>query len=198
MARSIARDHDEKRAAILKSAARVFANEGYDRASMTRLAAECGISKANIYHYYTSKDAILFDVLDRYLSDLTDRVTGLDLATVTPHDSLRQVVVEIMLAYEGSDDEHRVQVNGVELLPPDQQKVLKGYQRKIVEYVSEIIANAAPAAFAGDPAKLRQATMALFGMLNWYYMWNPGAGRQARIDYAGLVAEMTLGGIVSL
>ncbi len=198
MARSIARDHDEKRAAILKSAARVFANEGYDRASMTRLAAECGISKANIYHYYTSKDAILFDVLDRYLSDLTDRVTGLDLATVTPHDSLRQVVVEIMLAYEGSDDEHRVQVNGVELLPPDEQKVLKGYQRKIVEYVSEIIANAAPAAFAGDPAKLRQATMALFGMLNWYYMWNPGAGRQARIDYAGLVAEMTLGGIVSL
>lgn len=198
MARSIARDHDEKRAAILTSAARVFATDGYDRASMTRLAAECGISKANIYHYYTSKDAILFDVLDRYLSELSDRVTGLDLAGATPEDALRRVVMEVMLAYEGADDEHRVQMNGVDLLPPEEQKVLKGYQRQIVEFVSDIIAHAAPNAFADDPGRLRQATMALFGMLNWYYMWNPGAGRAAREDYASLVAEMTLGGVKGL
>ncbi|MEY8840231.1 TetR/AcrR family transcriptional regulator, partial [Cribrihabitans sp. XS_ASV171] len=47
MARTIAKDHDQKRAQILKSAARVFAREGFDRASMTQLARECGISKAN-------------------------------------------------------------------------------------------------------------------------------------------------------
>jgi len=43
VARTIAKDHDLKRAQILKSAAKVFADAGYDRASMTQLARECGI-----------------------------------------------------------------------------------------------------------------------------------------------------------
>ncbi|MBV7409303.1 TetR/AcrR family transcriptional regulator [Maritimibacter sp. DP1N21-5] len=197
MARSIARDHDEKRAAILRGAARVFARDGFDRASMTQLARECGISKANVYHYYTSKDAILYDVLDGYLADLTDRVTGLDLGGATPEDALRRVVVEIMLAYEGADDEHRVQMSGVDLLPPDQQRVLKGYQRQIVDFVAEILAHVAPGLKSNGP-KLRQATMALFGMLNWYYMWSADAGRAERVAYAELVAEMTLGGLRAL
>ena len=63
MARTIAKDHDAKRAHILKTAARVFAEEGFARASMNQLARACGISKANIYHYYDSKDALHFDIL---------------------------------------------------------------------------------------------------------------------------------------
>ncbi|HBZ42487.1 MAG TPA: TetR family transcriptional regulator [Maritimibacter sp.] len=195
MARSIAHDHDEKRTAILRAAAKVFATEGFDRASMTRLARECGISKANIYHYYTSKDAILFDVLDGYLSHLRDRITGLDLAGDNPDAVLRKVICETLFAYQGADYEHRVQMGGVELLPAEQQRVLKGYQREIVEFFSDILEKAAPAAFEGQPEKLRQATMAVFGMLNWYFMWNSGAGRAAREEYAGLVADMTLKGI---
>lgn len=198
MARSIAHDHDQKRDHILKAAAKVFATEGFDRASMTRVAKECGISKANIYHYYTSKDAILFDVLEGYLANLRDRITGLELGAETPGGALGRVVREIMLAYQGADNEHRVQVNGVDLLPPDQQKVLKGYQRDIVNFVADILDHAAPGVFDGDRARLKQATMALFGMLNWYYMWNSGAGTAAREEYADLVTDMTLRGVTGL
>ena len=61
MARTQAKDRGAKREAILEAAARVFASEGFDRASMAALAQDAGISKANIYHYYDSKDALLFD-----------------------------------------------------------------------------------------------------------------------------------------
>ena len=198
MARSLARDHDEKRGQILATAASVFATEGYDRASMTRLATECGISKANIYHYYDSKDAILFDILDRYLSALNERIMGIDLTGKRPDEALRATVREIMLAYQGQDNEHRVQMTGVELLPAEEQRVLKGYQRSIVDHVASILEAAAPEVFDGARAKLIQATMALFGMLNWYFMWNAGAGTQAREDYAALVSEMVLNGVGGL
>ncbi len=62
MARSRARDHDEKREAILHRAAIVFARDGYDRASMAGLAAEIGVSKALLYHYHASKEALLYDM----------------------------------------------------------------------------------------------------------------------------------------
>ncbi|RLJ98880.1 TetR/AcrR family transcriptional regulator [Ruegeria conchae] len=198
MARTIAKDHDDKRARILKSAARVFAQEGFDRASMSQLARECGISKANIYHYYDSKDAILFDILDSYLRQLRDQICGLDLERQAPADRLRRVLQEILLAYQGVDDEHRVQTSGMSALPEEQQKLLRGYQRDLVELVSDIIASVAPQTFTNDTAKLRATTMSVFGMLNWFYMWNAGADAEARSDYAALVSNLTLFGVDGL
>ncbi|WP_170434236.1 TetR/AcrR family transcriptional regulator [Ruegeria arenilitoris] len=198
MARTIAKDHDQKRAQILKSAARVFAREGFDRASMTQLARECGISKANIYHYYDSKDAILFDILETYLRELRDLICGLEMEGLSPPEKLHRVVAEILLAYQGVDDEHRVQTSGMSALPEDQQRLLRGYQRDMVNFLSAILSDVAPDVFQGDGAKLRSATMSVFGMLNWYYMWNSGADAQARRDYAALVSNLTLSGVKAL
>lgn len=198
MARTIAKDHDQKRAQILKSAAKVFAVSGYDRASMTQLARECGISKANIYHYYDSKDAVLFAVLDTYLRDLRDRVCTADLEGCAPEERLRRIISEIMLAYQGADHEHQVQIGAMGALAEEQQKLLRGYQRELVQFVSTAIADVAPEVFDGDAARLRGATMSVFGMLNWYYMWNSGAGAQARSDYAGLAADLILNGVKGL
>ena len=198
MARTIAKDHDQKRAQILKSAARVFAREGFDRASMTQLARECGISKANIYHYYDSKDAILFDILETYLRELRDLICGLEMDGLSPPEKLHRVVAEILLAYQGVDDEHRVQTSGMSALPEDQQRLLRGYQRDMVNFLSGILSEVAPDVFQGDVAKLRSATMSVFGMLNWYYMWNSGADAQARRDYAALVSNLTLSGVKAL
>ncbi|ATF17454.1 TetR/AcrR family transcriptional regulator [Phaeobacter gallaeciensis] len=198
MARTIAKDHDEKRAQILKSAAKVFAEQGFDRASMTQLARECGISKANIYHYYDSKDAVLFGILDTYLSDLRDRVCGVDVSALSPDQRLRRIVSEILLAYQGADHEHQVQISAMGALPEGQQKLLRAYQRELVQLVSDALAGVAAEGIAKDPAKLRAATMSVFGMLNWYYMWNSGAGPEAREDYAQMVADLTMNGIRSL
>lgn len=198
MARTIAKDHDEKRVHILKTAARVFAREGFARASMTQVAGKCGISKANIYHYYSSKDALLFDILDSYLSVLRDRICGLPLAGREPGDKLHLIVSETLLAYEGMDHEHQIQTEGIPLLPEEQQKVLKGYQREMVTQMSAVLAEVAPEVFAGDATRLRAATMSVFGMLNWFYMWNRNADRRAREAYADLVAGITLNGVRGL
>ncbi|WP_146346562.1 TetR/AcrR family transcriptional regulator [Phaeobacter marinintestinus] len=198
MARTIAKDHSEKRQQILSSAAKVFAEQGFDRASMTVLARECGISKANIYHYYDSKDAILFDILDTYLSELRDRILGVDLDGLSPDDRLRLVVQEVLNAYQGADHEHKVQIDALSALPEDQQARMRAYQRDMVRFMGECLRDVAPEVFTPDPAKLRGATMSVFGMLNWYFMWNAGAGSKERQDYARLVCDMTLNGVRGL
>lgn len=195
MARTIAKDHDQKRDQILHSAAKIFATEGFDRASMAQLARECGISKANIYHYYDSKDAILFDILDSYLSGLRDLILATEAEGLAPEARLRRVIREILRAYQGSDYEHQVQLNALSALPEDQQDRMRAYQRDMVRYLSDCLREAAPDVFRDDRAKLRAVTMSVFGMLNWYYMWNAGAGPEARDDYAALVADLTLKGL---
>ncbi len=198
MARTIAKDHDHKRTRILRAAAKVFALQGFDRASMTRLAQECGISKANIYHYYDGKDAILFDMLDSYLRSLRDRVLSIDLDGLTSAARLHRIILEILRAYQGADHEHKVQINAMSALPTAQQKLLRDHQRDLVSFVSDAISANAPEVFRDNPAKLRATTMSVFGMLNWYYMWNAGAGARAREDYAALVSNLALHGVGGL
>ncbi|WP_209507546.1 MULTISPECIES: TetR/AcrR family transcriptional regulator [unclassified Ruegeria] len=198
MARTIAKDHDQKREQILKMAAKVFADQGFDRASMTLLAKECGISKANIYHYYDSKDAILYDILETYLRELRDRICNVDLDGLSPEQKLRKAVREILFAYQGADDEHRVQISGMSALTEEQQKRLRGYQLDLVNFVRDILLEMSPGSFDGAKDKLRGATMSVFGMLNWYYMWNTGAGTKAREDYADLVSTLTMHGVQKL
>ena len=70
MARPKSLQHELKRDEILDVAAQCFADNSYPSASMNDIAAACGTSKARLYHYYGSKEAILFDLLDRYTQRL--------------------------------------------------------------------------------------------------------------------------------
>jgi AcrR family transcriptional regulator len=197
MPRPRAKDHDAKRHRLLREAARLFAEQGVDGASMSQLAQACGVSKANIYHYYPGKDALLFDVLDSYLRGLRDRVLAVPLDGAADVD-LHTLIAAILQAYAGSDYEHRVQQTGLSALPKAQQAILRGYQRDLVMHMSRALTRAAPDTFSGDARKLREATMAVFGMLNWFYMWNRDETEAARTSYARTVADMVLGGLPRL
>ena len=70
MARPKSQQHDLKRDEILDIAAQCFASQSYPAASMNDIATAGGTSKARLYHYYESKEAILFDLLDRYTQRL--------------------------------------------------------------------------------------------------------------------------------
>ena len=55
---------------ILEAAENLFADKGFDAASMNAIAARAGISKANIYHYFPNKDALYLAVLRTASSNL--------------------------------------------------------------------------------------------------------------------------------
>jgi AcrR family transcriptional regulator len=54
---------EAKRQAILKAAAEVFREVGFERASMSEICARVGGSKATLYNYFPSKDKLFFDVM---------------------------------------------------------------------------------------------------------------------------------------
>jgi len=52
-----------KRLAILKAAADVFREVGFERASMSEIRARIGGSKATLYNYFPSKEKLFFEVM---------------------------------------------------------------------------------------------------------------------------------------
>src|SRR6056300_616992 len=197
MVRTIAKDYDAKRDRILTAAAGVFAERGVAGASMAEVAKACDISKGNIYHYYDSKLAMLFDILDSYLYRLRDRTVAVQLDANNVQTSLETLCIEILDAYQGMDHEHKIQTEGIPLLPEDQQTTLKGYQRDMVRHLESflIVSNKD---FQANSETRRAAAMSVFGMLNWFYMWNTRQDAKGRAAYAKIVAQMTMGGVKNI
>lgn len=191
MARGLARDHDEKRAALRKGAASYFARHGFDRASMTGAARSCGVSKALIYHYWASKEDLLYDILDEHLSDLVSVVEN------SADAGIRGLIRAILEQYEDADAEHKLQLDALAVLPKEKQQPLVALQLRLVEIMSDAVLAVAPD-LAQDGDRLRAATMSVFAVLNWFYMWHrPGKGL-SREAYAELAADFALGGLRAL
>jgi TetR/AcrR family transcriptional regulator len=197
LARSRAKDYDEKREAMLHRAAIAFARDGYDRASMAGLAAECGVSKALLYHYYASKEALLSDVIRNHLEGLIEAVEAAGEGASGPQERLHALVAALLSAYRDADAEHRVQIEAMRLLPPAEQEELKALERRLVASFADAVRAVDPAAFE-DRALLKPATMALFGMLNWFYMWFREGGGISREEYARLATDLFVGGVRAL
>ena len=64
-------------AAILDAATRLFSENGYDGVSMRRIAEAAGVSKANIYHHFASKEALFFAIMRRSAQELTSLIENL-------------------------------------------------------------------------------------------------------------------------
>ncbi|MFM9976213.1 MAG: TetR/AcrR family transcriptional regulator [Beijerinckiaceae bacterium] len=192
MARPRAADYDEKRLAILRKSAELFAENGFDRTSMTEIALALGVSKALFYHYYRAKDDLLFDIIQTHLIELVESAEAADDHALEARSRLQNVISAILDCYRDADAEHKIQINHLGQLLPDQQTLLRELERRLVNVMAGIVAALNPAL---DKATVKPLTMSIFGTLNWKYMWFREGGAVSREAYVAMVTRMFAAGI---
>ncbi|MFC2970245.1 TetR/AcrR family transcriptional regulator [Acidimangrovimonas pyrenivorans] len=195
MARTRASDFEEKRHGLLLDAARVFASQGMEKASMSQIATEAGVSKSLLYHYYPSKDALIFAIIHAHLEELEAALKDADDPTLPPHDRLLRLVSTVLEAYRGADDQHKVQLNAGPALSEEQKAKITEMERQIVRHFSIALRDMHPELDQPERPLLMPVTMSLFGMMNWVYMWFRDGGRISREDYAGIATTLILEGV---
>ena len=197
MARTRAADYDEKRQAIIDRAARQFADDGFTRTSMNQIAEACGVSKALLYHYYRSKEDILYDVIADHLEELCGAVEAADDPSRPAEERLHRLVLTILETYRDADAAHTVQINALRFLSEKRQDELREMERRLVRVLSGAVAAVDPR-LLDDRKLLKPVTMSLFGILNWSYLWFRSDGPMTREAYAEVVTRMMISGIQGL
>jgi TetR/AcrR family transcriptional regulator len=192
MARPRAADYDDKRLAILRRSARLFAEQGYDRTSMNEIAVALGVSKALFYHYYRAKDDLLFDIIQSHLVELVEATQSADDPSLAAEQRLHRVIRAILDCYRDADAEHKIQINHLGQLAPARQAVLKQLERRLVDVMAGVVSALNPKL---SRSAVKPLTMSIFGTLNWKYMWFREGGSVSREEYAAMAARMFAGGI---
>jgi AcrR family transcriptional regulator len=198
MARPKSATHDIKRDAILDIAAQCFADRSYPAASMNEIATACGTSKARLYHYYDSKEAILFDLMDRYTQRLLLSLIALTEATAQRRNlddraALHELIRAFLQEYESSATRHVALLNDTQFLSdaPDAhlgtpaispQELILNRQRDVVAAVTRALRRAYPNRM--NATNQTAITMMLFGMINWTFTWLRPGGPISYVAFA--------------
>jgi AcrR family transcriptional regulator len=185
MGRPRSPDYETQRDTILRRSVDAFAEHGYPSTSMAQIALACGTSKAGLYHYYRSKESILFDLLDRYTARLERVVVAVGDHKPPARDHLRGLVRVLMAEYRDSRAYHLALLNDVKFLDEPSRELIRARERRIVEVFSDVIERAWPGRIGA--AARTPTTMALLGMVNFTFAWLRPEGPMSHEQYAELV-----------
>ncbi len=199
MARPKSSQHELKRDEILDIAAQCFADRSYPAASMNDIAAAGGTSKARLYHYYESKEAILFDLLDRYTQRLL-AVIGQAEATaqrgnLDDRAALHELIRAFLQEYETSATRHVALLHDTKFLGDTQRDLILNRQRDVVSAVTRFLRRAYPERVT--VSNQTPVAMMLFGMINWTFTWLRPTGPMSYPAFADEVISLLDKGLVA-
>jgi len=186
----------ERKLAIRAQAAQVFAQKGFDRASIRDVAAAAEMSLAGLYYYYRGKDEILFDIqlesfhtlLDRLaqeLAGLSDPIEKLDAFIATHCSFFTTHLAEMkVMSREAHHPEGKFDEDIGEL------------RRRYVRQVKGIVEEVAGANNTRD-VSTGTSVFLLFGMMNWMYTWYDESHDGAPAEIARQVRTIFLNGFLA-
>lgn len=177
---------DARRRDIVATAAQLFETEGFGTTSMERIARAVGLAKPSLYHYFASKDDILFAIHEEFINLLIERQEQRAVARLSPPQELLEVFGDVFDLMDTHRGHVRVFFEHYRELPVSQQEVIKAkrdaYERSIEAVI--VAGNESGELRGVDP---RLVTLALFGMSNWAYQWfrsgGPLTARQIAVQF---------------
>ena len=164
---------------------------------MNDIALACGTSKARLYHYYEGKEAILFDLLDRYTQHLLALVGETEARAqrrnLSEVEALHELIRVFLAEYENSATRHTSLLADTKFLSPTQFDHIRKRQRNVVSAFTRFLKRAYPKRVT--KANETALTMMLFGMINWTFTWLHPGGPMSYADFAEEVVCMVEGGL---
>ena len=197
MARTRAEDYDDKRALIFERAAELFAENGFASASIADLALRCRASKSWIYHYFPSKEAILYGILLAHMQTLRAAAAAAVASGRSPSAQLRALLRAFMTIYAEAKARHVVLLNELGALPAAQRQEILELERQVVELVADLLRRVNPG-LATRRTLVKPTAMLLLGMINWTHTWYRPDGDLEPDQLAGLASDLFLGGLETL
>ena len=89
------KDSDKARARILEAAEQQFRRMGYHRTSVADIAAELGMSPANIYRFFPSRDAINESICGRVVNEVADIAFAIARTNAPAMQKLAQLLTAV-------------------------------------------------------------------------------------------------------
>ena len=171
--------YDRRQREVVATAARLFAERGYQATSIGDLTEATGLAAGGLYHYIGSKEQLLFRICDELLEPLLEEARAIVARDAPAAEQLRELL-RVWLAHIERHRHHMlVFAQERHVIAHDQQwQKVRRQRKEFVRILDGILARGEAAetmAFADRGLTL----LALLGMVNYVPQWLRPRGRLA-------------------
>ena len=186
---------DRRLAKLLDHAARIFCEKGYEGASMRDLSRATGMSLAGLYHYFASKEELLYLIQKHTFLTIIENLRGRLQSSSDPEERIR-IFIENHVEYSMANKEAmKVLVHEDDTLKNEHGTEVRAIKRDYYRICLDLLEDFQPA--RGLQFSGRLAVLSLFGMINWIYTWhNPRVDANA-VALAREMGDIFLHGVLN-
>lgn len=169
-------DPDTAKGRVLRAAAALFRQNGYAGTTVRDLAAEVGILSGSIFHHFSSKEEILFSVMQEVVVAMEEALRASLALAETTRDKVRTLITtELMFIHGEAGDATAVLMHEWRSLSPDQQQKLLQNRKAYFGLWQQTLERARTEGMTVvEPEYLRQL---VHGALAWTTYWYRPGGK---------------------
>jgi AcrR family transcriptional regulator len=182
-------DYTAKREELVRIAARLFKEQGYQATKLADIAREAGLDRATVYYYVGSKEELFRETVEGVLdANMAEAERLLADTSLSWRDRLHAIYIRLMVSYEENYpatfvyiQEQMHQVGAEETVwAQDIMTKTRAFDQMLIGFIREAIASGELR--ANIPPRLVEN--ALFGMLNWTHRWFTPGGPMTGLEVA--------------
>jgi AcrR family transcriptional regulator len=162
---------DRRRAEIARVAADLFEERGYHNTSMEVIGDAVGVRKPTLYHYFPSKDEILYAIHDEFIELLIERQVRRELVAMPADQALREIMSDILELMETHRGHVRVFFEHHRELSDKPYQAIAEKRNRYQSMVRDVFVTGSKDGLLRESLDPDMATLALAGMCNWAYQW---------------------------
>ena len=189
------RDSEAKLQHILLHTAQIFAEQGFEGASIRAISRATGCSLSGLYYYFESKQKLLYLIQKNTFTTIVDRLQARLREVHKPQDRLLALVQNHIEYFLSHPHEMRVLSHEEDALDTPMRDEIAAIKRCYFALAREIF-DAISDQSGNSALNPRVAVLNLFGMMNWVYKWhNPKVDPDAA-ELAATIVGIFLHGVL--
>ncbi|GAA1814265.1 TetR/AcrR family transcriptional regulator [Planosporangium flavigriseum] len=180
---------------LLDAAVSLFATQGFDATSVQEIVARAAVTKGAMYHYFRSKDDLLYEIYHRLISEQLAHLDGILAAGGVPGDVIRALIVDLVETTTARLAEAAVFAREMHKLPTEPMAALRAQRRRYHEAFRDLVARGQADGTFAAVASADTVTLVVFGVVNQLPQWYQPGGPTSPRQLADEIADFVLAGL---
>ncbi len=193
--RSRARPPRRRREEIFEAAAGVFHEKGYKATSIQDIADAVGILKGSLYYYITSKEDLLFEILQGVHREGLQNLERIEATSGTPMQKIRAFATLHVRHNAENLVKMAVFFHDFRSLSPERQQLIVAERDLYDQHFRNLLIAGQKDGSVCPDLDPKLTAIEIFGMMNWIYHWYRPTGSLSMDELAQTIADFVVAGL---
>jgi AcrR family transcriptional regulator len=180
---------------LLHVATRLFARHGFEGTSVQDIVDAAGVTKGAMYHYYGSKDDLLYEVYHQVLTMQTSHLEQIAAGPGTPEERLREAAVDVVATSLDNLDDMIVFFRSLHMLPDDKQTQVRVERRMYQDRFKALVDEGVAAGTFRSDISSDIVVHYFLSVVNQLGSWYRPDGQLSPRQVGDLFTELLIGGL---